>query len=77
MMRQPIGRLLFCPHWLVCLELGSVILIYLKRTIPRDVVSSKMPWLYTLLNRKYFIDEIYDADHCKTASRFRLDPRTV
>jgi NADH-quinone oxidoreductase subunit L len=32
----------------------------LKRSIPRDVVSAKAPWLYTLLNRKYFIDEIYE-----------------
>lgn len=43
------------------LGIGLGYLIYLKRTIPRDVVSSKMPWLYTLLNRKYFIDEIYDG----------------
>ncbi|OCT13117.1 NADH-quinone oxidoreductase subunit L [Paenibacillus pectinilyticus] len=43
------------------LGIGLGYLIYLKRTIPRDVVSSKMPWLYTLLNRKYFIDEIYDT----------------
>jgi NADH-quinone oxidoreductase subunit L len=43
------------------LGIGLGYLIYLKRTIPRDIVSSKVPWLYTLLNRKYFIDEIYDA----------------
>ncbi|MNQ87665.1 NADH-quinone oxidoreductase subunit 12 [compost metagenome] len=43
------------------LGIGLGYLIYLKRTIPRDIVSSKMPWLYTLLNRKYFIDEIYEA----------------
>ncbi len=43
------------------LGIGLGYLIYLKRTIPRDVVSGKMPWLYTLLNRKYFIDEIYDG----------------
>ncbi|MDD9271956.1 NADH-quinone oxidoreductase subunit L [Paenibacillus sp. GCM10023248] len=41
------------------LGIGLGYLIYLKRSIPRDVVSSKAPWLYTLLNRKYFIDEIY------------------
>ncbi|OAS14564.1 NADH-quinone oxidoreductase subunit L [Paenibacillus oryzisoli] len=43
------------------LGIGLGYLMYLKRTIPRDVVSGKMPWLYTLLNRKYFIDEIYEA----------------
>ena len=43
------------------LGIGLGYLIYLKRTIPRDIVSSKMPWLYTLLNRKYFIDEIYEV----------------
>ncbi|MDR6553645.1 NADH-quinone oxidoreductase subunit L [Paenibacillus qinlingensis] len=43
------------------LGIGLGYLMYLKRTIPRDIVSSKMPWLYTLLNRKYFIDEIYEA----------------
>jgi NADH-quinone oxidoreductase subunit L len=35
--------------------------MYAKHSIPRDVVSSKAPWLYTLVHRKYFIDEIYDA----------------
>ncbi|RTE08968.1 NADH-quinone oxidoreductase subunit L [Paenibacillus whitsoniae] len=43
------------------LGIGLGYLIYLKRTIPRDVVSSKAPWLYTLLNRKYFMDELYDT----------------
>ncbi|WNR44656.1 NADH-quinone oxidoreductase subunit L [Paenibacillus roseipurpureus] len=43
------------------LGIGLGYLIYLKRSIPRDVVSSKAPWLYKLLNRKYFIDEIYEA----------------
>lgn len=43
------------------LGIGLGYLIYLKRTIPRDIVSGKLPWLYTLLNRKYFIDEIYDT----------------
>lgn len=43
------------------LGIGLGYLIYLKRTIPRDIVSGKMPWLYTLLNRKYFIDEVYEA----------------
>jgi NADH-quinone oxidoreductase subunit L len=42
------------------LGIGLGYLIYLKRSIPRDVVSAKAPWLYTLLNRKYFIDEIYE-----------------
>ncbi|NEW08890.1 NADH-quinone oxidoreductase subunit L [Paenibacillus sp. SYP-B3998] len=43
------------------LGIGLGYLMYLKRSIPRDVISGKVPWLYTLLNRKYFIDEIYDG----------------
>ncbi|KRE73627.1 NADH-quinone oxidoreductase subunit L [Paenibacillus sp. Soil750] len=43
------------------LGIGLGYLMYLKRTIPRDIISGKVPWLYTLLNRKYFIDEIYDV----------------
>ncbi|MFD0695512.1 NADH-quinone oxidoreductase subunit L [Paenibacillus sp. GCM10027628] len=43
------------------LGIGLGYLMYLKRTIPRDVVSGKLPWLYTLLNRKYFIDEFYNG----------------
>ncbi len=56
-------------HWTVILLstlaglLGILLgyLMYLKRTVPSDVISGKLPWLYTLLNRKYFIDEIYDT----------------
>jgi NADH-quinone oxidoreductase subunit L len=34
-------------------------LIYVKGTIRRDVVSSRMPGLVQLLERKYYIDELY------------------
>ncbi|MBD0384303.1 NADH-quinone oxidoreductase subunit L [Paenibacillus sedimenti] len=43
------------------LGIGLGYLMYLKRSIPRDIVSGKVPWLYTLLNRKYFIDEFYNG----------------
>jgi NADH-quinone oxidoreductase subunit L len=43
------------------LGIGLGYLIYLKNSIPRDVVSSKLPGLYVLLNRKYFMDELYEA----------------
>jgi NADH-quinone oxidoreductase subunit L len=36
-------------------------LMYGKRSIPVDFISGKAPWLHTLLYRKYFIDELYDA----------------
>jgi NADH-quinone oxidoreductase subunit L len=36
-------------------------LIYGKGTISRDAVSSRAPWLVRLLERKYYIDEIYHA----------------
>jgi NADH-quinone oxidoreductase subunit L len=54
------------------LGIGLGYLIYLKRSIPRDVVSAKVPWLYTLLNRKYFIDEIYELIILKPLSGFGL-----
>lgn len=36
-------------------------LVFVKGTIARDAVSSRAPWLATLLERKYFIDEIYET----------------
>ncbi|HEX7058136.1 MAG TPA: NADH-quinone oxidoreductase subunit L [Bacilli bacterium] len=36
-------------------------LMYAKQTIARDAISARVPWLYTLVHRKYFIDEIYQA----------------
>ncbi|WP_027094296.1 NADH-quinone oxidoreductase subunit L [Cohnella thermotolerans] len=35
-------------------------LIYAKGTIRRDAVSSRLPWLVKLLERKYYIDELYE-----------------
>lgn len=36
-------------------------LIFAKGTIPSDLVSARAPWLTRLLERKYYIDEIYHA----------------
>lgn len=36
-------------------------LIYAKGTVRRDAVSSRMPGLAKLLERKYYIDELYEA----------------
>ncbi|EXX87445.1 NADH:ubiquinone oxidoreductase subunit L [Paenibacillus darwinianus] len=36
-------------------------LIYVKGAIPRDFISSRAPWLVRLLERKYYIDELYHA----------------
>lgn len=33
--------------------------MYKKQSIPRDFASGRVPWLYRLLYRKYYIDEIY------------------
>ncbi|NHN33831.1 NADH-quinone oxidoreductase subunit L [Paenibacillus agricola] len=41
------------------LGIGLGYLIYIKRSIPSDLVSSRAPWLVRLLERKYFIDELY------------------
>ncbi|RAV17362.1 NADH-quinone oxidoreductase subunit L [Paenibacillus contaminans] len=35
--------------------------IFAKGSISRELVSKPMPWLVTLLNRKYYIDEIYQT----------------
>lgn len=34
-------------------------LIYGKGSVRRDAVANAMPWLYRLVNRKYYIDELY------------------
>ncbi len=36
-------------------------LIYAKGTISRDIVTARAPWLTRLLERKYYIDELYHA----------------
>jgi NADH-quinone oxidoreductase subunit L len=43
------------------LGIGLGYLVYIKRSIPSDAVSSTAPWLVRLLERKYYIDEIYQA----------------
>ncbi|MBM7566517.1 NADH-quinone oxidoreductase subunit L [Paenibacillus sacheonensis] len=36
-------------------------LVFVKGMISRDFVSSRAPWLVRLLERKYYIDELYEA----------------
>lgn len=36
-------------------------LVYVKGTISRDAFASRVPWLIRLLERKYYIDEMYHA----------------
>lgn len=36
-------------------------LVYVKGTISRDAFASRVPWLVRLLERKYYIDEMYHA----------------
>ncbi|WP_240419814.1 NADH-quinone oxidoreductase subunit L [Paenibacillus periandrae] len=43
------------------LGIGLGYLVYIKRSIPSDAISSRVPWLVRLLQRKYYIDEIYHA----------------
>jgi NADH-quinone oxidoreductase subunit L len=35
--------------------------VFSKGWIPRNLITSKAPWLYNLLNRKYYIDELYQV----------------
>ncbi len=41
------------------LGIGLGWLMYAKQSVPADVVSSRWPWLYQLVYRKYYIDELY------------------
>lgn len=43
------------------LGIGLGWLIYRKRAISRDIVTSKLPWLTKLLANKYYMDELYQA----------------
>jgi NADH-quinone oxidoreductase subunit L len=52
------------------LGLGLGWLIYGGRGAVRpDVVSSRMPWLARLLERKYYVDELYDLLFVKSLDR--------
>lgn len=35
--------------------------VFVKNWIPRNLVTSRAPWLFNLLSRKYYIDELYDV----------------
>src|SRR6202011_3856824 len=35
--------------------------VFAKGWIPRDLITSRAPWLYNLLNRKYYMDELYQV----------------
>ncbi|WP_282938765.1 NADH-quinone oxidoreductase subunit L [Paenibacillus sp. RC67] len=54
------------------LGIGLGYLVYLKKSIPSDAVSSRAPWLYRLLNRKYYIDEIYENGIVRPLKGFGL-----
>lgn len=43
------------------LGIGLGYLVYVKRSISSESFVSSAPWLYKLLNRKYYIDELYQA----------------
>lgn len=43
------------------LGIGLGYLVYVKRTVPADAISSRAPWLYRLLERKFYIDELYQT----------------
>ncbi|MDB5053333.1 MAG: subunit of NADH:ubiquinone oxidoreductase [Bacilli bacterium] len=33
--------------------------VFSKGWIPRDLITARAPWIYSVLNRKYYIDELY------------------
>jgi NADH-quinone oxidoreductase subunit L len=48
------------------LGIGLGYLIYVKQSISRDVIAGPAPWLYNMLNRKYYIDEFYNVIFVKS-----------
>jgi NADH-quinone oxidoreductase subunit L len=56
-------------NWMVMIlstiaGLGGIFIgwaVFSKGWIPRDLITSRAPWLYNLLNRKYYIDELYQV----------------
>jgi NADH-quinone oxidoreductase subunit L len=56
-------------NWLVMIlstiaGLGGIFVgwaVFSKGWIPRDLITARAPWLYNLLNRKYYIDELYQV----------------
>jgi NADH-quinone oxidoreductase subunit L len=43
------------------LGIGLGYLLYVKKSLDPNALPSNAPWLYRLLNRKYYIDELYQA----------------
>ena len=43
------------------LGIGVGYLMYMKKSLSADAVPNAAPWLYRLVHRKYFIDEVYQA----------------
>jgi NADH-quinone oxidoreductase subunit L len=43
------------------LGIGLGYLLYVKKSLDPNGLPSRLPWLYQLLHRKYYIDEIYQA----------------
>ncbi|KIL40625.1 NADH:ubiquinone oxidoreductase subunit L [Gordoniibacillus kamchatkensis] len=43
------------------LGIGLGYVMYGKNSVSRDIVAGNAPWLYTLVYRKYYIDELYDV----------------
>lgn len=47
------------PFWLAMSGLGLAAFIYLKKPEIADKAQAKFGWLYRLLDRKYWVDELY------------------
>ncbi|MFC4321919.1 NADH-quinone oxidoreductase subunit L [Litchfieldia salsa] len=67
------------PVWIMIVatvvSLAGILLAYLmysKKTISRDWLSSKTPILYSVVYRKYFIDEIYESTIVYATKTFSL-----
>jgi NADH-quinone oxidoreductase subunit L len=43
------------------LGIGLGYLIYIKNRISREIISGPAPWLHRLVERKYYVDELYGA----------------
>jgi NADH-quinone oxidoreductase subunit L len=48
------------PFWLALAGIVTAWYLYLRRPELPDVIAARVKWLYTLLQNKYYMDELYE-----------------
>jgi NADH-quinone oxidoreductase subunit L len=49
------------PFWIALAGFGTAWFVYMKRPELADLAATRLAWLYRLLDRKYWVDEAYQA----------------